>query len=97
MNMQYKFLKTIARCERNGEATEDNIRRVWKNCPDRAVLLNLGRGELFEYNYRLDAPAYSLTWQGREYIRNCETNAFTVAVTSITLVLTVISLLLQIV
>lgn len=95
MNIQYKLLKTMAKCERNGEALEKDVRELWKKCPTRDVILGLGDGELFLFNYNADSPGYTLTWQGREYIRNHEQSKRNSVIAVITLLVAVATLLVS--
>lgn len=48
MNTQYKLLKTMEKCERNGEALESDMRKLWKKCPARDEILNMGAGGAFQ-------------------------------------------------
>lgn len=49
MNTQYKLLKTMEKCERNGEALESNMRKLWKKCPARDEILNMGAGGTLQH------------------------------------------------
>lgn len=95
MNTQYKLLKTMEKCERNGEAFESDMRKLWKKCPARDEILNMGAGELFSYNFDLTNPGYALTWQGREYIREHEQASRRSAIAILTLLVAIATLLVS--
>lgn len=95
MNTQYKLLKTMEKCERNGEALESDMRKLWKKCPARDEILNMGAGELFSYNFDLTNPGYALTWQGREYIREHEQASRSSAIAILTLLVAIATLLVS--
>lgn len=92
MNTQYKLLKTIAECERNGQSLEKDIFEKWNKCPPREVILNLGNDELFVFNLDFASPAYTLTWQGREYIREYRASVRNTVISILTLVVAVVTL-----